>query len=210
MKMLDAMARGLSVVFSPLLVPTYAIILVMTTTFLAVTAPLAARIVVTAVVFVVTAVVPMGVITLFKRMGVVSDVALTERTERTLPFLLAIVCYMGCALFLYRAGCPGMVTAMFIGTIAAVVVQIIVNRWWKISAHAAGMGGFIAFMSLIPHYMIIVVDTQPWLLAAIPMAGAVGTARILRHRHTAGQVMAGYVNGFLCVWCVTLLLANTL
>lgn len=85
------------------------------------------------------------------------------------------------------------------------VIDVIVNRWWKISAHGSATGGVIALCFRIMNLGAEVNgETMQWVtIGVIIVAGLVGTARLLLERHTLGQVLGGNANGFLCVYFIT-------
>ena len=77
---------------------------------------------------------------------------------------------------------------------------MLVNFKWKISAHMAGIGGFVALVCRINAGGDGVFDLLPVICGAIFIAGILGTSRIAMERHTFWQVMAGAANGFICVY----------
>ncbi|MDE5786844.1 MAG: hypothetical protein K2H98_09955, partial [Duncaniella sp.] len=92
-----------------------------------------------------------------------------------------------------------------VGGAAAAVVSLVVNFWWKISAHAAGVAGVVALIVRIAVDNLGVVDLFWWMTGSILVTGAVMTARVYMQRHTLWQVVAGAFNGFLCVYLATML-----
>lgn len=193
----------LSYIFSPLLVPTYGMILA---SFLSVLSVLSARVLCTtvAITFVITCVIPAcGIMAMYKT-GFLTDPGVNVRTERSLPYALTGLCYVGCCFFLYRAGAPSWLTMFYAGGGAAVLINAVVNLKWKISAHAAAMGGLVAMLFRIATMHQSVVDLNIWISAVVVLAGAVMTARVYLQRHTLMQVLAGCANGFLCVWLLTM------
>lgn len=193
----------LSYIFSPLLVPTYGMILA---SFLSVLSVLSARVLCTtvAITFVITCVIPAcGIMAMYKT-GFLTDPGVNVRTERSLPYALTILCYVGCCFFLYRAGAPSWLTMFYAGGGAAALINAVVNLKWKISAHAAAMGGLVAMLFRIAAMHQSVVDLNIWISAVVVLAGAIMTARVYLQRHTLMQVLAGCANGFLCVWLLTM------
>lgn len=90
-----------------------------------------------------------------------------------------------------------------VGGLLASIVSLVVNHWWKISAHMAAVGGLAALMFRImtDHYGL---PFDIWVLIGVVMiVGLVGTSRLLLERHTLGQVAAGTLNGFLCVYLMS-------
>lgn len=194
----------LSAVFSPLLAPTYGMILA---AFLTILRFLPANLLWTAIgiTFVITALVPVGAIIALYRAGIIKDPGLNERTERYIPYGVVILCYLGCGFFFFKANAPLWLPMFFVGGAVATMINVIVNRWWKISAHGAAMGGMVALMFRIvaSHYALF--NMNVWLSAVVIAAGLVMTARVYLGRHTLGQVLAGCANGFICVYLLSMI-----
>lgn len=193
-----------SVLFSPLLVPTYGMILA---AFLTILRYLPVNLLCTAVgiTFVITCLIPVSIIMALFRSGMVSDPGLNERKERYLPYGAVVLCYLGCGFFFFKASAPLWLPMFFAGAALATVINVAVNYWWKISAHAAAMGGLVAllFRIVASHYALY--NMNLWLSAVIILAGAVMTARVYLGRHTLWQVLAGCANGFICVYLMSML-----
>lgn len=194
----------LSVLFSPLLVPTYGMILA---AFLTILRYLPVNLLCTAVgiTFVITCLIPVSIIMALFRSGMVSDPGLNERKERYLPYGAVVLCYLGCGFFFFKASAPLWLPMFFAGAALATVINVAVNYWWKISAHAAAMGGLVAllFRIVASHYALY--NMNLWLSTVIILAGAVMTARVYLGRHTLRQVLAGCANGFICVYLMSML-----
>lgn len=194
----------LSAIFSPLLVPTYGMVFV---AFLTILRLLPLNLLWTAVgiTFVITCLVPVSVIIALYRSGVIKDPGLNERTERLVPYAVVILCYAGCSFFFYKAHAPFWLPMFFAGAALATLINTVVNRWWKISAHGAAMGGLVAllFRVVASHYALF--NMNVWLSAVIIAAGLVLTARVYLGRHTLWQVIAGFANGFLCVYLMSMI-----
>ena len=194
----------LSAVFSPLLVPTYGMVLA---AFLTILRMLPSNLLWTAIgiTFVITCLVPVSAIVALYRSGVIKDPALNNRTERFIPYGVVVLCYLGCGFFFYKASAPFWLPMFFAGGALATVISTVVNCWWKISAHAAAMGGLVAlvFRIVASHYALF--NRNVWLSGVIIVAGLVMTARVYLSRHTLWQVLAGCANGFLCVYLMSMI-----
>ena len=193
----------LSAVFSPLLVPTYGMVLA---AFLTILRMLPSNLLWTAIgiTFVITCLVPVSAIVALYRSGVIKDPALNNRTERFIPYGVVVLCYLGCGFFFYKASAPFWLPMFFAGGALATVISTVVNCWWKISAHAAAMGGLVAlvFRIVASHYALF--NMNVWLSGVIIVAGLVMTARAYISRHTLWQVLAGCANCSLCVYLVSI------
>lgn len=197
-------ASLISFIFSPLLVPTYGVWVAMNTTVLS---ELPARVLwgVPGVTFLITCILPLMAIAGMWRLGSVSDPGLNERTERTAPFTVTAVSYILCAVYLSKANAPSWLVLFMVGATFATVVSLIVNRWWKISAHMAAMGGLFGLTVRIALSDFATADMLWWVAGVAVCCGLVGTARIGLERHTPWQVAAGWANGFVCVLLASLI-----
>ncbi len=109
------------------------------------------------------------------------------RQERYLPYLLAILIYGVGTLVLDLSVGICMITALMgCYTINAVIIMII-NFWWKISAHLTGVGGPLAALTLVIGW---------WVVPLFSLFVIVGWARLYLKAHTLGQVIAGGFFGY--------------
>lgn len=187
-----AAANVLSSVMAPLFVPTYGMIVALTCTGLA-GLDSGVRWRSLLVVFALTAALPLFLLWLMKRRGIISDIDVSNRAQRTLPVAMMLMCYgltvgyivaVHAPLWLIMYFASGIITAVILGLITTIAK-------WKISMHGAGMGNFMAMIVAIwagGHAL----HPMPVLLSvAILLAGAVGSSRVILNRHTLAQVLAG-------------------
>lgn len=202
MKAITAAARFFSAICSPLLMGTYGIILAFWLSYLCYSSD-KAKAVVIAVTFVVTCIIPVIAIFLLNKTGVVKDPTLNDRTDRTVPYVLTAVCYIGIAVYYRVVNAPVWLSMFAAGGALALVVLTIVNRAWKISGHATGMGGLMAMLYFLMCSGNSPVDMQWEFITGVIIAGLVCTSRLVLQRHTLMQVGAGFANGFLCTFLPT-------
>lgn len=198
MEIVKNIAKTISFVFSPLLIPTYAMALMLTMTELAFV-PLATRAITLGVVFMLTCVFPLMIIGGMKVMNKVDNMSLTEQKDRTIPYMCAVSLYVVAIVYLWIINAPWWVIAFMCGATLAAIVVAVVNRWWKISAHASAVGGLLALVVMMSVHAVYPVVALGMLTAALVIAGVVGVARLLLQAHTQAQVYAGFANGFVCV-----------
>lgn len=198
------LAEILSWVLTPLFMPVYGIILAFTVSILQIT-PMSLRVVFTLIVAGICVVIPMLLIVLLKKLKVVSDLGLNKQEERPVPYIITAMCFLAAGWFLATKGAPMWLTMFFAGGAAAGVINLVINYWWKISAHAAGIAGIVALLIRIAKDGNPMSDLIWWLIAVIIVAGLLGSARVYLCRHTVWQVLAGYVVGFCSVFFLTML-----
>lgn len=193
----------LSWIFVPLLMPVYGIILIFSLSILSMAA-VNTKLIFTMIVLGVNFVVPMIGVLLLKKMGVVQDLGLYGRGERTIPYIITTLCLAGTGFFLYMKGAPVWVARFYTGGALASLINFLVNFRWKISAHAAGMAGIVAMLIQIMKEGSPSGDITLWIAASILLCGLLCSARVWLGRHTLMQVLAGSAVGFLCVWTLSL------
>ncbi len=192
------MAQALSVVFHPLLLPTYLfafILYYMPAAML--TLPLESRWVVMGIVVLSTFVVPgIGAYTMV-RMGQLDSLEMDRREQRGLPLLFTAICYATTAYLLYRTSALDDIFFFVMGLIAAsVFLTYFVSLFWKVSAHGVGLGGTLGLLLVLNRLMPDGSITMA-IVVVVALSGAVLSARLALNAHTPAQVYAGYGAGFL-------------
>lgn len=197
-------AKIFSSVFSPLLMPTYGIALALNLTILQIT-PLTTRIGIIAIILILTAIIPAVLIRSLSTFKLIKDSELSQRSDRFIPFLVTLLLYISTSIYLFLANAPSWLYGFMLGASVALAITVVVNRWWKISAHATAIGGLVALsivLSMLPDMPLSMV----WLVASTFLAaGITCTARLILQCHTPAQVYLGFANGFINILIWSLL-----
>ncbi|MDE6449145.1 MAG: hypothetical protein K2L41_03580, partial [Muribaculaceae bacterium] len=118
----------------------------------------------------------------------------------TIPYIVTILSYIGSGAYLWKISAPAWMTAFMMGAAALLAIILFINLVWKISGHAAGMGGLTA-LSVFLVYKGYCILPSLWLpCSIIVISGIVCSARLLLGRHTLGQVAAGYALAFTVIY----------
>ena len=203
---IERTAQVVSDLFSPIVLPAYMMALALWITPLVVL-PEKVRFVTMGIVVVLTAIVPTAVILTLIKMGKASDVSLSSRSERTIPYVVTIACYLATALFLKKIAFPHWLAAFYIGAAAASIIASLITLRWKISAHGSAVGGFAAAMIWLAANGMLLIGAKWWVCGVILICGLVGSARLILKRHTPAQVYAGIALGAIAV-TTSLILTN--
>ncbi len=200
---MNIISRILSTLLHPLLMPVYGIFIIFFHTYLLVL-NLPFKLFILAGVFLFTCIIPALCIYILYKIKAISSVTLNDRKDRLYPYIICLLSYISCALFLISHAMPLWVTGLFLGAAISVIISIIINRWWKISAHLAGIGGVVALIYFLTGSQLMLPSFPLFLIVLWTLlAGALGSARIYMGRHTLGQVLAGFANGFFWVYICT-------
>ena len=199
MRVIHYVSVFFSTLLTPLMMPTYGIIVSLwMSSLLVLTLP--TKMTVLGVVFLITGVVPVLSFILLKYLKIIDDIHLNGRKERLLPYVIMIVCYVSTAIYLFMIKAPEWMWMFMFGGGCAALVSLIINFKWKISAHMAGIGGLIGLLCRINAGGDGAFDLLPVICATIFVAGILGTSRVAMERHTVMQVLAGTLNGFVWVY----------
>lgn len=202
-KTLTLFSNFLSWALVPLLMPVYGLIMAFQLSMLELI-PVGLKLSFIFVIFGINFIVPVLLVLMLKKMGVVDDIGLNGRKERLIPYIITMVC-LGCsAWFLGVKGAPIWLCMFFTGGAVAAFINLLVNFKWKISAHAAAIAGIIALLVRMEKETITLPELFPWLLITILCAGLLGSARVWLGRHTVWQVVAGYAVGFCSVFFLSM------
>jgi hypothetical protein len=157
-------------------------------------------------VFVCTALIPAVGVAMMRSLGFIRTVHMHDKQERIGPYILSGVFYLWLFKNLLSAGqAPPLFVAFVLGSTIALFLTFFINIFTKISAHAAGMGGFATMLACLAWIWPDADGMVPigslslsWvLLLALGtlLAGAVGTARLALQAHTPADLYRGYAVG---------------
>ena len=148
--------------------------------------------------------IPIAGLFVFKKLGYISEYSLAKKEERFLPLLVAFMSYVVLFFYFYKAGLYSwFLSALLVPVILMLIVGII-NIYWKISAHMAGMGALVGTV-LSVCYNIKGVNPYILFIILFILAGALGTSRLLKKRHTPAQVYWGFLIGLVIAYITVLI-----
>jgi membrane-associated phospholipid phosphatase len=103
--------------------------------------------------------------------------------RKTIYVLASVLAAIGCGVMWYF-NAPELLTVSFIAGLAAVVIFMVINVFWKISLHTAFISGAAAVLTLVFGVQVA------WVFVLLPL---VGWSRLELKLHTPAQVAAGAV-----------------
>lgn len=193
-KIFNAVLQSISNMFHPLLMLSYAAILIVCLSDLSLLISKETGFVIVSEIFIFTCLLPVLCISILYKLGFVGHWALRNRADRAIPLLVNWIFYVLCACALYFQGFPKWALSFYIGASILAFICWFVSFWWKISAHASGLAGLMV-VSFSVHLRF------PYLLPLwIPMfiivvTGLVCSIRVYLGRHTLAQVATGSIVG---------------
>lgn len=194
----------ISLVFQPLLMPTYGMAMLINLD-LFIVIPFMWRFIAILGTFIFTAILPATPILLLIKKGEISDLFISKREQRTMPYLFSFLAYSFWTLFLLRVlNLPMFMVAIGIGTTASILLITLINLKWKISAHLSGIGGLVGGIFGVSYRMAY---NPIWLFILVfGLSALVAFSRIELKAHTPSQTLAGFILGFISVFIPCMIL----
>ena len=187
-------AKIVSIVFHPLLVPTYALLVMMNLQIYSILVmPLKYRYIIVAFVFLTTFVLPSIIIFILLKVGKIKSLEMTSRQERIMPLIIIAAAFYGTYYMLKQTSLTGFMALFMVGATMLVLVSLVINYITKISLHMTAWGGmfgvFLGF-AISHNYNLTTI-----LFLILFVIGIVGTARLRLNAHSPAQVYSGFLLG---------------
>lgn len=118
----------------------------------------------------------------FMRLGLINSPDMPDRSQRSLPLIVAAVLLFIGFLALASTQAPHLIQALMLCYATETLVVGIISYWWKISIHTAGIACSLVVLTsqfgaiVLPFYLLLLI---------------VGKARVILERHTIAQTIAG-------------------
>ena len=116
------------------------------------------------------------------RLGKLSDVDVSKRSERVGPFIFGLISVcLGWFMLILTHGPAALITVLILTAVSGLVMMMI-TLWWKISLHTSSLAG--AAMLLTALYGAV-------MLPIFALLVLLGWSRVVLRRHTVAPVVAG-------------------
>ena len=162
------------------------------------------RLVIVVLVFLSTAMLPMLFSFWYIWSGETGDYMLNQRKNRTIPYASFAINSFILFYFFRNQGLSELIYLPIFAAAVVVVIVLIINFYWKISAHLAALGGLIGI--LLAYKEVFLRDSWLLLLISILVTGLVASSRLFLKAHSKAQLFAGFLIGFLFVFTILLFL----
>ncbi len=151
------------------------------------------------IVFVSTYVIPILIMGLLKRVGLIEDFHLRTIDERKFPILFFIILTFLLGRTLLNIRLSDLLAFSFFGiSIGLSLTYLLFSLKWKTSLHTLGMGGLIGFVAILSYEFEL--NFNLLLACLFALAGLVGMARLSLKAHSPKEVYLGFAIGLLSQW----------
>jgi membrane-associated phospholipid phosphatase len=199
----ERIARGISIVFHPLFIPTYFMATLMSlNVFFSLMIPFESKWRILLLVLLTSAIFPMLILYSMYRFKLIKSLNMESREERIYPYAATSIFFFLTTNMIYQINISPVYYYVMMAASILAVLTLLINIYWKISAHTVSMGGMLGI--LIALQSVLLIDIL-WLIAVtLLLAGLVGFARLRAGTHTQAQVYAGYILGYLVSFLLVL------
>jgi membrane-associated phospholipid phosphatase len=193
------LAKFVSIIFHPVLLPTLGFLLLFVSGFYDSMLTTDAKRFILLVIFFSTATLPMLAIVIIS-LNSKFDMLMPNSRERIIPLLFTSVFYYIGFILLGRIHFIPMFKLYMIASVLLIVALLLISFKWNISIHMAVTGALTAtFFALSFRGGVNPVNA---ILIMVLVSGLVGTARLVLNKNSLLQVAAGYVLGFIILYPV--------
>lgn len=199
--------------FMPILMPIYALILVMfvpsepidislnNSLFLF---PLRNKILILIYFLILTIIIPGMIYIMMKKTNKLKTIQMDDRSERKIPLVIMSICCL-CLLYIFNSIdyiLPKYIYALCLTGAVVISLFTLINERLKISLHATGVGIFTGF--LLAYFSEQVMFNINVLAIAFMLSGLVFSARLFLEKHTIKELVLGYFLSLLITFVITI------
>ena len=189
-------AQALSVLFHPLLVPTYFLLILFQLPFYTLSGiSMKVKTMVLLFIFVLTFVLPLLVTTGMWFLKLIDSLEMRHRKERVFPMIAIAVFFYIAFYSLKQLDVFQVVTVFMLGSTVLVLLGLVFNYFYKISQHMMAWGGFTGAMMAMG--IALHISLFFWLFGVILISGITGYARLKTASHSPFEIYSGYLLGLL-------------
>ncbi|MBO6074692.1 MAG: phosphatase PAP2 family protein [Paludibacteraceae bacterium] len=200
-------SRTISAILYPMFIPTYGILIYFLALRQLIVYPAPLIWIGVIGTFVFTCLLPLSVVLVMIHRGNLTDIYIRNPKQRTMPYIYSTICYGFWAYFCWQVmHLPLFIVLTAAGATVALLLVLLINYTWKISAHLAALGGLFGGMM---SFSLSTGISATWsLVACSVVALLLMFARVYDGSHTPLQVVCGYLLGTLATFIPNLIVES--
>ncbi|MBL4624577.1 MAG: hypothetical protein JKY42_05500 [Flavobacteriales bacterium] len=189
------LANFISVVFHPLFIPLYCVLIIFNSPiYIIYKLPEEAQFTTYIIVGIFTLLMPAGSTLMLLKMEGISDIKMSTQKERRLPFIMSTIFYATAYFSLENVGFPKLITNALLGATISLLVLFLLNYKQKTSAHMVGIGGLLGIVYAVSE--IYIEGVSQFLFPSILLTGLVAYSRLRLNAHKPIEIYTGLLVGF--------------
>ncbi|GAB1452593.1 phosphatase PAP2 family protein [Draconibacterium sp.] len=195
----EKLAKIISTVFHPILMPTLGFLLLFFSGFYNTMLTTEAKRFILLVIFFSTATLPMLAIAVMA-FNPKFDFSMPNSQDRIIPLLFTSVFYYIGFVLLGRIHFLPTFKLFMIASVLVIIALLLVSFKWKISIHMAAIGAVTATFFALSFRAGV--NPMSAIIVLVLASGLIGTARLVLNKNNLLQVTSGYILGFLVLYPV--------
>jgi hypothetical protein len=189
----DKLAKVVYVVFYPLLIPVYGMLLLFSAPTLLGYLPGSIKKIVLIILITNNLFVPLAFMPFLRFRGYISSFRMDDRQERIIPLLLSALLYSVTAYIFIKFQIPFFIKSYIFSVFFLVIAATVINFWYKISIHAIAAGGLTALVFILSLRMHV--PLTEYIIMTVIFSGLVLSAGLQLRRHSPAEVWTGFLTG---------------
>jgi membrane-associated phospholipid phosphatase len=187
-------AKTISYLFHPLLLPTIGLLILFNHSEMHLWVPeKGMQHFLLAFTFCLTFLLPLLHALLLIKMKQITSLSMPTKEERRMPYLATTILYSIQLYFVMKMELPTVIKALMLSATFLAAAILVINTFWKISAHMAGMGALTGIMIALSYRLQI--NLLPLMVVLFLLSGLVAFARLYLNAHSTSQVYVGFILG---------------
>ena len=191
---LDILAKVISVIFHPLFMPLYGMIIIFTAPTLFSYIPFNVKKILLFVIATNNILVPLSLMPFFRYRNIIRSWNIETRKERIIPLLSVSFFYSVTSYIIFRLQIPLFIKSFIFATAVLAIAVSIINFWWKISLHSIGAGALAGLVIALSVNMMVPLTW--FLIPVLIIAGLILSSRLRLETHNPPEVYIGILSGF--------------
>ena len=191
----EKLTKFISYILHPLLMPTYGFaIIFFTKNYISTFTPPRIKLLIIGITFLFTFLLPTINALILLRIGRIRSLEMETTSERVIPYGSAVLYYFALFYLFFNADFPSIFKILILGAAISILMTMLINYRWKISAHTIGIGGLTGAALGIIYRLHL--DMHYVLMLLLFLSGVIGYARLKLNAHSPAQVYSGFLLGF--------------
>jgi hypothetical protein len=191
----DKLARTISIIFHPYLIPVFGLLIIFMAPTLYNYLPSTVKNLIILIVLINNVLLPLSLMPFFIHNNLIRSWFLSERSDRIIPLTISTILYFITTYIIFRFQVPNFLKLFFLATSFLSLIATLINFWWKISLYSIGAGAILALVLVLSFKMYT--PLLWYLIPSILAGGLILSARLQLDHHNPGQVWTGFLTGFL-------------
>jgi hypothetical protein len=194
-KIPDLIANAFSIIFHPLFIPLYGLLIIFSSPTLFGYLPAEVKKFIILIVAINNVLLPISLLPYFRYRKYISSWVVSDRRERIIPMIITSFFYSVTVYIVVKFHIPFFIKSFIITAAVLSIATTIINFWWKISIHGAGIGALLALVIILSIRMQT--PLTGFLIGVILSSGAVMSSRLWLGSHSSAEVWTGWLLGMI-------------